>query len=222
MGSACQPFARQGYGAVVEGPHRRLGRPPGRSGQSTRARILAAARERFGRAGYGPTSVGQLAEDAGITPAAVYRYFDSKASLYQETVRDAVGELVPRYREAVAGAPTAAAGLVALVLVSADLHEQDPSLAEFLSSLIPEMRRSPDLAALVADEPAEVTELVTELVERARDEGTLGGDADIEAIIGMFLACTNGLSLWIATYDTGQSGAVIRAFARLLERGLGA
>lgn len=197
-----------------------MGRPPGRSGESTRERILSAARERFGRAGYAATSLGQLAEDVGITPAAIYRYFGSKAELYRAAVQDAVSELVPRYREAIARSPSAGEGLVALIMASAELHQEDPSLAVFLSSLIPEMRREPELAAMVAEEPAAITEMVVDLVERARREGSLPPDSELDAVVGMFLACTNGLSIWAATFGQEGGGPVIRAFGELLTRAL--
>jgi len=59
----------------------------------TRARILDAAVRRFGRVGYGDTSLEHIAGDVGISKAAIYHHFRSKdaiLALLIETVRAGV------------------------------------------------------------------------------------------------------------------------------------
>jgi len=59
----------------------------------TRARILDAAVRRFGRVGYGNTSLEHIAGDVGILKAAIYHHFRSKdaiLALLIETVRAGV------------------------------------------------------------------------------------------------------------------------------------
>lgn len=58
-------------------PGRRLGR-----GQR-REQILAAATEAFARSGFAATSLQDVAAEAGITRAVLYRHFESKTELYQ-------------------------------------------------------------------------------------------------------------------------------------------
>jgi AcrR family transcriptional regulator len=55
-----------------------------RNSAETRARILAAARDRFARDGYERTTIRGVAGDAGIDPAMVMRYFGSKEGLFAE------------------------------------------------------------------------------------------------------------------------------------------
>lgn len=52
----------------------------------TRERILTAARERFAKTGYEGTTVRSIAAAAGVDPAAVIRYFESKERLFFEVV----------------------------------------------------------------------------------------------------------------------------------------
>lgn len=52
------------------------------SRQQTQARLLAAAREVFGREGYAGTSVDAVAEAAGFSKGAFYSNFDSKEALF--------------------------------------------------------------------------------------------------------------------------------------------
>ncbi|GAC70551.1 TetR/AcrR family transcriptional regulator [Gordonia soli] len=53
---------------------------------ATRADILAAARARFLRDGYAPTSLEQIAEDAGYSKGAVYSNFRDKPTLCREVL----------------------------------------------------------------------------------------------------------------------------------------
>ncbi len=53
-----------------------------RKSDETRARILAAARERFASEGYERTTIRRVARDAEIDPAMVMRYFGSKEGLF--------------------------------------------------------------------------------------------------------------------------------------------
>jgi AcrR family transcriptional regulator len=49
-----------------------------------RGKIVAAALHRFARAGYGKSSIKDIAADAGVTSGAVYHYFSSKPELYRQ------------------------------------------------------------------------------------------------------------------------------------------
>jgi AcrR family transcriptional regulator len=53
-----------------------------RTSQETKAAILAAARERFGAAGFQAATIRGIAADAGIDPSMVMRYFGSKDQLF--------------------------------------------------------------------------------------------------------------------------------------------
>ncbi|RKT54204.1 TetR family transcriptional regulator [Saccharothrix australiensis] len=61
------------------GTHQRPGR--WRSGAESRQRILQAARELFGRHGYGGTTVRAIATAAGVDPAMVFYFFGTKQGL---------------------------------------------------------------------------------------------------------------------------------------------
>jgi AcrR family transcriptional regulator len=53
-----------------------------RTSVETKAAILAAARERFGAAGFQAATIRAIAADAGIDPSMVMRYFGSKDRLF--------------------------------------------------------------------------------------------------------------------------------------------
>jgi AcrR family transcriptional regulator len=59
---------------------RRTGRRPGESG--TREAIAQAARRQFAELGYEPTTIRAIADEAGVDPALVMHFFDSKQKLF--------------------------------------------------------------------------------------------------------------------------------------------
>jgi AcrR family transcriptional regulator len=63
-------------GAATKPVKRRMSAP------ARRERILQAALDSFGEAGYGPTSMGDIAARAGITRAVLYDHFVSKKALF--------------------------------------------------------------------------------------------------------------------------------------------
>jgi len=73
---------------LTAAPTRRLPR-----GQR-RAQILAAATRTFAKAGFAATNLDDIAAEAGISRAILYRHFDSKTDLYQAVLDSACGRLI--------------------------------------------------------------------------------------------------------------------------------
>lgn len=78
-------------------------RTPQVQGAATRRRILEAARDLFRNNGYQGSSVADIARRVGITPAALYWHFDSKAAILAELLEDALGRFFTRMDEAAVG-----------------------------------------------------------------------------------------------------------------------
>lgn len=69
------------------------GRPSDAEARDHRQAILAAAEERFATHGYTATSMRQIAEQVGVTPAMVHYYFGSKKGLFREVLDQALSPL---------------------------------------------------------------------------------------------------------------------------------
>lgn len=65
---------------------RRPGRPPNSDGAETRRQLLLSAVKRLSNVGYERMTLEDVAADAGITRAAIYRYFPSKQDLARAAV----------------------------------------------------------------------------------------------------------------------------------------
>ncbi|MBR0837974.1 TetR/AcrR family transcriptional regulator [Bradyrhizobium manausense] len=79
----------------------------------TRDRILEVAERLFRQIGYQKTTVGDIAKELRMSPANVYRFFESKKAIHQAVARSLMGEVeleaqrivarpgpvIPRFRE---------------------------------------------------------------------------------------------------------------------------
>ncbi|MBV8684646.1 MAG: TetR family transcriptional regulator [Caulobacteraceae bacterium] len=65
-------------------------RPRRRDAQATRGRILAAAKDRFGRLGYEGASLREIAAEAGADVALISRYFGGKEGLFTEALKASI------------------------------------------------------------------------------------------------------------------------------------
>jgi AcrR family transcriptional regulator len=204
------------FGRFPRVKKKRRGRPPGSTSDVTRTRILRAARACFALTGYAGTSNAQIGDRAGITAAAIYRYFPSKTALYMATVKDAQAELYPHFRDAAEGAGTVKEALREVLLASVRLNEEDPSLSSFLSALPVELRREPEVASAMAAEPSEIVALFDEIVSRGVKTGEVRRE-DADNVVTMIIACTMGFSLYAAAIDGAQLPGTVAAFVSLMD-----
>jgi len=71
----------------------------------TRAALIAAGRQLFGRDGFAATSVEELAAEARVTTGALYHHFPTKTKLFEAVFAGAHDELLAASAKAADGAP---------------------------------------------------------------------------------------------------------------------
>ena len=69
--------------------------------QATKKQIIETATELFSQFGYVGVAMSKIADSLGITKAALYYHFDSKSSLYLETLNQASEEFIVSLEEVV-------------------------------------------------------------------------------------------------------------------------
>jgi AcrR family transcriptional regulator len=74
----------------------------------TRERIIVVAERLFRQLGYQKTTVADIAKELRMSPANVYRFFDSKKSIHEGVCRDLMGE-VEEAAQAIMAKPGSAA-----------------------------------------------------------------------------------------------------------------
>jgi AcrR family transcriptional regulator len=74
-------------------PTPNLPNPTTPKGKATLSRILSAGRDVFGESGYVSMRMSDLAERAGLSMGALYRYFDNKDDVFLSIIHDIHNEL---------------------------------------------------------------------------------------------------------------------------------
>jgi TetR/AcrR family transcriptional regulator len=120
--------------------------PPTRSeakAERTRSAILAAAEEQFARRGYAATRLDDVAEELGMTGAALFYYFRDKGALYDAMMERAFGPLTTRLREALL-APTSITRRIELAVEAwVDTVLARPALARLILRHIADAEQHP-------------------------------------------------------------------------------
>jgi AcrR family transcriptional regulator len=143
-------------------------RPLRRDAERNRERILEAAREAFAEDGLVVT-LDEIARRAGVGVGTVYRRFPDKEQLIDALFEERIGEVVALV-EAALGNDDAWEGLVSFLEGAAALHACDRGLKEVTLSGLHGRER-------VARARELMFPLVTQLVARAQEQGTLRPDA---------------------------------------------
>jgi AcrR family transcriptional regulator len=196
---------------------RRAGRPSAAASAETRERILRAACERFAASGYGHARNQEIAAAAGLTSAALYHYYDSKAELFAAAWRRGLALVTQAYREAAAAPGGAVEKLCAMVEANVALNRAHPGLADFFAIAPLEVMRHPELAKRLADTGTEVPALFRGVLEAGVRDGELPAGLDVETVVRLVTAASYGLT-WFHGLLSSQSehDEVMRAFQTLL------
>jgi len=179
---------------------RRRGRPPAADSEATRERILASARRRFGRDGYATTSLEQIAADAGVTPRALYHYFDSKQDLFAGAAQSSAERFTAEVISRVFAASTLRDRLKAFIDVYRDLNAEDPTLLSFASVAHIDANRDPELSNPFEGRP-DGRLLLAALVDEAVANGELTDAASRAGAVTLLEVMGVGMTLLAASDD---------------------
>ncbi|WP_291850122.1 TetR/AcrR family transcriptional regulator [Bradyrhizobium sp.] len=102
----------------------------------TRERILAVAERLFRQIGYQKTTVADIAKELRMSPANVYRFFDSKKAIHEGVARALMGEVEQAAQTIAAGRGPAATRLRELMIsihhMNAERYVGDSKLHEMV------------------------------------------------------------------------------------------
>lgn len=116
---------------------------PEESAPTTRCRILATAEEAFRLIGYQKTTVADIAKTLRMSPANVYRFFDSKKAIHEAVIRRLMEDTERRVAEAAQapslGAAQRIAGIITVMhQACVERCEANPRLHEMVEAAISE------------------------------------------------------------------------------------
>lgn len=179
--------------ATVPSKRPRLGRPPSSSSAETRGRIIDVARRCFADHGYKVTTNRMLATEAGLTPAAMYHYFDSKLDIYKAVLDDVQERVYHRFAAAERGSDTFIGKIEAVYEVAHELNRDDATLARFLGSSRIDRLRNPELASELGARDTRGAGFFEGIVDRGIETGEIAR-ADRKMVIAFIWAFNVGLT----------------------------
>src|ERR1700716_1848292 len=151
----------------------------------TRERILVVAERLFRQIGYQKTTVADIAKELRMSPANVYRFFDSKKSIHEGVARSLMGE-VEQAAQTIAAQPGPAA--VRLRELMTSIHHMNTERYVGDSKMH-------EMVAIAMEEDWDVCvahmQLITETIGSVIAQGAATGEFEVTDIpLAAMCACT--------------------------------
>lgn len=204
---------------TVADERRRLGRPADTDSADTRARIVECAMAMFGNEGFDATTNRGIAKAAGVSSAALYYYFPSKADIYV-AVCDAI---VLRFRAVFAKVSakddTLMGRLSLLLRENVSLGRSSPGLMGFIAGIPTVVKKHPEVLQGTESLTLQFRQMVIEVIESSKEREVAlrglpaAGFADLLAVV------LSGLGRLSARGAHDRHKAAADAFLRLVDPG---
>ena len=202
---------------TLEKTEKAMGRPVGSSKEASLARILPAARKLFAENGYAKTTFKEIGKEVGMTHAALYGYFPSKAALYQAACAHAQSLLLTDYAEAIREKSTLREQLREILIAGAEAHDKDPSITGLLGAIPLEIRRHPELAELLLDRQNATLQLLATTFANAQQRGEITDRASPEDQVIAIMGAAVGIALFHTGLDRKNLMDSMNVFIDLVE-----
>jgi AcrR family transcriptional regulator len=167
--------------------------------------ILKAAFALIARQGMSELTIKNLARAVGVSEPALYRHFDSKASILSAIVDEMIAQRDEAWRNSLPESRSASECLRSFFLSQARSFESLPSLAIVL---YPDMlfRQDPDLLERIRSMIKETAGGIRKILDKGVAEGSFRKDVDTNAVSLMLIGGFRILvSEWQMNGDMGES-----------------
>lgn len=187
---------------------------------ATRDQILDAAEALFARQGFDPTTIKEIGAQAGLNPALIYYYFDSKEELYKAVLERVVGAMIRRggaVLDQAADPEAAIRGLVAAQVEFVLSHPTAPKL--LVREMIDHDARRAE--AVILQVAAGLFQRLCDAIEQGQRLGQFRNDvqprfAAISTIsqVVYFMIARPAVGLFFGVGASGVSETTVRDFGR--------
>lgn len=199
---------------------KKAGRPEGSSRQQTEQILLTSARKCFAAKGFDGTTFKAIADDADMTPAAIYQYFDSKMALYSATLDQTLELLLPQFFEAIEHHGTLLNRIESLLKSAISFQQQEKVTTAFLVTIPVELARHPELHDFLGFDSSGIVASMTSMLNEAKNNGELADNIDEEGFMLVLLGGIMGITLFQNGLQAGSAETGIQALLSLVSRSL--
>jgi AcrR family transcriptional regulator len=151
----------------------------------TRERILVVAERLFRQIGYQKTTVADIAKELRMSPANVYRFFDSKKAIHEGVARSLMGE-VEQAAQTIAAQPGPAAARLRELMISINHMNAERYVGD---------SKMHEMVAIAMEEDWDVCvthmQLITETIGSVIAQGAATGEFEVKDVpLAAMCACT--------------------------------
>ena len=158
--------------------------------RARREHILDAALTCFARGGFHATTMQAICQEAGISPGALYVYFDSKEALIAGLCERDRAEFAERFAN-LASAPDF---LEALTAIGEHYFvDESPEKQRFVVEMGVEATRNPRIAEIFMSVDKYCADSFESLFQRLKDEGRIAPRVDIPTLAIVFSVIGDGM-----------------------------
>jgi AcrR family transcriptional regulator len=169
----------------------------------------------FAAQGYDGTTNRAIAERCGLSGAAIYHYFPSKAELYAAVYEAVFDRVFAELERAVACRETLVEQYAALLEATDRMNRDDPTAPAFVVGVASDAQRHPELSELLRPLQRRNNLFFRRLVAAAAERGELHPDVDVRAVEDLLNAVVSGLArLSAVTGDARRHAAAVDALQR--------
>jgi TetR/AcrR family transcriptional regulator, repressor for uid operon len=173
--------------------------------QARRDHILDAAERCVARAGFHRTTMQDICREAGVSPGALYVYFDSKEALIAGICERDRAE----FAERLAGLAEAPDFLAALGELGNHYFVCQPKASHLMCIEVGlESTRNPRIAEIHQSVDEFISSSFEKLFQRMEDEGRIAPEVPIPVVVKLFSVIADGL-FWRRAVDPTFDGAVL-------------
>jgi AcrR family transcriptional regulator len=178
----------------MTGPRNRL------TAEKRRKQILKCAVKVFARSNYGKARVADIAAEAGISEATIYKHFPSKKSIFIEILQDMAERMISRLRQEGGGEEDALQALRNMSRTFHSLIVAHPDEVKVQFQAISEIDDAAISARLRRDHE-DYMRFIRGVIERGVEQGSVRKDADVDTLVllldavGVFIELMKLLSL---------------------------
>jgi AcrR family transcriptional regulator len=162
------------------------------STQTSRQRLLAAAKTLFAQNGFERTSTASIARVAGTSESQLVRYYHTKTGLLEAIFNISWQTLTPEIQQVVMGATDAREALAGVLETVTDSFGRDPDLA-FLLLFEGRRVRGESSEIILSQGFIDFANLIRLLIQRGKKDGTFRVELSDEAMASAILGATEGM-----------------------------
>ena len=163
--------------------------------EARRSQILDAAWVCFARKGYHQATMHDICQESGLSPGAVYRYFESKEAILKainERSQELGRSLVQEARS-LAGGPLDTLEVIGQTMLSYFSDPMAETTTRINIEVWPEIIRNEELRAGLRAELTFWRQTVSRLLSEAKEQGQLKPEVDPEALTVLLICAWEGL-----------------------------